>query len=542
MRAAIYARYSSDLQSPNSIGDQLRECREHAAQQGWTVAREFSDAAISGASLVRSGMQDLLAFAGSGNCDVVLAEALDRISRDQADVATIFKQLTYLDVSLVTIAEGTVNEMHVGLKGTMNALYLKNLADNTRRGLRGRVEAGKSGGGLCFGYEVVHHSNVDSRQAGRGELKINAEEAAIVRRIFHEYASGLSPRVIAKRLNAESIRAPRRAAWGPSTILGNVSRGTGILNNELYVGRRVWNRLRYRKNPQTGKRGSRLNRSEDWTVTEVPDLRIVSDEQWGAVKARQDDIRRAVSAGRNIGRANRPRFLFSGLMRCGACGSGFVVVSRGRCGCRGRRDQGICENRQTITVAEIEQRVLRALQERFFEPGPTEIFFREFAIAVNEVRRETRLRASERQREQAQIDRDLHRLIQAIKDGVPGDSIRSEVAALEQRKAELASVAEPDEFPLLHPAAMSQLWAAQINELRDALLEDSTDAEARQAVRELIGEIRLTPSGEGLAIEVKGDLAAMLSAASPESDRPRQLALVAGARNRCQLPEWWVAA
>jgi DNA invertase Pin-like site-specific DNA recombinase len=78
----------------------------------------------------------------------MLAEALDRISRDQADVATLFKHLRFAGVPIITLAEGEISEFHVGLKGTMNALFLKDLAAKTRCGLRGRVEDGKSGGGL----------------------------------------------------------------------------------------------------------------------------------------------------------------------------------------------------------------------------------------------------------------------------------------------------------------------------------------------------------------------------------------------------------
>ena len=96
-----------------------------------------------------------------------------------------------------------------------------------------------------------------------GERRINAQEAAIVRRIFEDYAAGVSPRSIAKRLNAEGVSGPLGGTWGPSTIHGNRQRGTGILNNELYIGRLVWNRLRYVKDPKTGRRVSRLNRTRD---------------------------------------------------------------------------------------------------------------------------------------------------------------------------------------------------------------------------------------------------------------------------------------
>ena len=65
--------------------------------------------------------------------------------------------------------------------------------------------------------------------------------------------------MIARRLNQEGVPGPHGRQWRDTAIRGHVTRGTGILNNELYVGRLVWNRLRYVKNPDTGKRVSRLN-------------------------------------------------------------------------------------------------------------------------------------------------------------------------------------------------------------------------------------------------------------------------------------------
>ncbi|GBR01742.1 hypothetical protein AOE01nite_28840 [Acetobacter oeni] len=161
-RVALYARYSSDNQREASIDDQFRICREHARREKWKVVGAYKDAGISGASMIlRPGIQTLLQDAQAGRFDIVLAEALDRVSRDQADVATLFKHLKFAGVPIVTLAEGEISELHVGLKGTMNALFLKDLAAKTHRGLRGRVEDGKSGGGLCYGYRVVRQSGLE---------------------------------------------------------------------------------------------------------------------------------------------------------------------------------------------------------------------------------------------------------------------------------------------------------------------------------------------------------------------------------------------
>src|SRR5271167_2698787 len=117
VRAAIYARYSSDLQSAASIDDQLRLCRERLAREGWTLAETYADRAISGATAFRPEYQRLLDDARRGRFDVVLAEALDRLSRDQEDVAALHKALSFWGIAIVTVAEGEINEMHVGLKG-----------------------------------------------------------------------------------------------------------------------------------------------------------------------------------------------------------------------------------------------------------------------------------------------------------------------------------------------------------------------------------------------------------------------------------------
>ena len=160
MKVALYARYSSDNQRDASITDQLRMCRLRAEKEGWTVVEEYTDHAISGASMIlRPGVQSLISDSLRGRFDMIMAEAMDRLSRDQEDIAGIFKRMTYADVKMFTLSEGEITHLHVGLKGTMNALFLKDLADKTRRGLRGRVEDGKSGGGLCYGYDVVKSVN-----------------------------------------------------------------------------------------------------------------------------------------------------------------------------------------------------------------------------------------------------------------------------------------------------------------------------------------------------------------------------------------------
>ena len=105
LRAAIYARFSTDMQRDASIDDQVRSCREFAAKQGMEVVEVYSDRAISGASLMRSGMQKMLRDAEAQSFDVVLSEAMDRLSRNQADIASVFQRFQFRGVMIETLSE-----------------------------------------------------------------------------------------------------------------------------------------------------------------------------------------------------------------------------------------------------------------------------------------------------------------------------------------------------------------------------------------------------------------------------------------------------
>jgi DNA invertase Pin-like site-specific DNA recombinase len=537
MKVAIYARYSSENQREASIEDQFRICREFARKQGWRIAGEYSDHAISGATLMRPGFQAMMAEALRGKVDVVLAEALDRFSRDQEDTAGLFKRLTFAGVGIVTLAEGDITFLHIGLKGTMNAMFLKELADKTRRGLRGRVELGKAGGGLCFGYRIVR--TFKDGVVSTGEREVVPEEADIIRRIFQDYIAGISPKQIAKDLNREGLRGPRGALWGPSTIYGNPKRGTGILHNELYIGRLVWNKLRYLKDPDSGKRVSRPNPESEWVISQVPALRIVDDEQWQAVQARYAAVQkkwRSAEPGKRFRQFVRPKYLFTGMTKCGVCGAGFVVYYRDRLGCFGTRERGTCTNTLTIPRHDVESRVLAALQEKLLRQDFFEEFCREFAKEMNRLRMEQRASLSGAKRELERVQRDIRKVIEAIKAGFPLSELKPEMESLQERKtvlqAQLAAVDEPP--PLLHPS-MGDLYRSKVEELAAALQREDTRLEASESLRGLVESIVLTPRDGQLGIELKGNLAAMLTAAenakrSPETgDLCVPMKVVAGA-------------
>jgi DNA invertase Pin-like site-specific DNA recombinase len=166
-------------------------CRELIDREGWRYLHAYHDHAMTGTFHVRPGYQKLVDEAQQGMFDIVVAEALDRVSRDQEHVAHLYKRLSFQGVKLVTLSEGIISELHVGLSGTMAALCVKQLAEKTHRGLRGRVESGRSGGGNSYGYDVARKAGKDG-ELEAGLRSINAREAGVVRRIMQAYAAGRS--------------------------------------------------------------------------------------------------------------------------------------------------------------------------------------------------------------------------------------------------------------------------------------------------------------------------------------------------------------
>jgi site-specific DNA recombinase len=522
MKVAIHARYSSENQRDASIADQFGVCREFAQRQGWQVGAEYSDHAISGATIMRPGFQAMMREALQKKFDIVMAEALDRFSRDQEDTAGLFKRLTFAGVNIVTLAEGDITHLHIGLKGTMNALFLKELAEKTRRGLRGRVEAGRSGGGISFGYRIVRR--FENGVVTTGEREIVPGEAAIVRRIFKDYLAGASPKQIAKTLNAEGVRGPQGGLWSPSTIHGNPRRRNGILHNELYIGRLVWNRQRFLKDPDTGKRIARMNPPSEWITKDVPDLRIVDDELWNGVQARYAGVQhkwKSAADGKRFNQFRRPKYLFSGLTKCGECGAGFITYSREHLGCFGARGRGTCTNLLTIPRRELEQRVLRALQEKLMRDDFFREFCREFAKEMNRLRMEQRAGQTSAKRELVQLEARRKKIVESIIEGVRGRDVKDELMAIGNRKDELeAQLRVADEAPPLLHASMADTYRSKVEELAAALQQEDARLQASEMLRGLIDSIVLTPQDGQLRIELRGNLAAMLTAAQQTKRSP----------------------
>lgn len=516
---AIYARYSSDLQSEHSIEDQVRLCRERIEQSNGYVGEIYTDAAISGAFIInRPGIRTLLEDARSGKFDCVMAEALDRISRDQEDVAAIFKRLSHLDIKIHTLAEGEISELHIGLKGTMNALFLKDMAAKVRRGQRGRLEDGLAPAGICYGYRPVHEMN-SRGEVSRGKREIVEEQAAIIRRIFEDYAAGVSPRAIAKNLNIKGIPSPRGGQWVASAINGSRSRKSGILHNELYVGRMTYNRQTFRKDPYTGKRIPRVNPQSEWKTAEVPDLRIVSDELWKRVQA----VKYQKGQNMPVHKTRRPKHLFSGLVHCGTCGGSYTINGGSQLRCSRRRESGICTNNRVVSVEMLETKILQGLERRLLSEEAFARFVKTYNEERAEIRAELNRRHNTREKELIVANKRIKQIVNAVCEGFKSNAMREELMALEKRVDELnleiklerdtsSNVIE------IHPQ-LPVIYEKKVKTLRQALNQGiAARAEAIEVLRSMITKITVK-AGEkkgDIIIELHGSIPAVLAFASAQ--------------------------
>ena len=530
-RAAIYARFSSDLQRDRSIEDQVELCRAYCARNNLSITALYDDRARSGASVInRDGLMRLMDAARDRQFDVLVVEALDRLSRDQEDLAGIYKRLSFLGIDVMAVHDGRADVVQVGIRGLVGALYLQDLAHKVRRGMAGVIRDGRNAGGLAYGYKPV---------LGKpGELEIEPDEAATVRRVFEEYAAGRSPRDIAGGLNRDRVPPPRGSAWAANTLNGSRQRGNGILNNPLYRGERIWNRVRMVKDPDTGKRVSRLNPEGEWQTSPAPELRIVSDELYEAVRARRDD-----RGGTRGPQARRSKYLLSGLLKCGCCGAGLTVADKKhhqiRLVCARWKESRSCDNRRRYYKDRIEAAVLEGLRDKLADRRAIDLYIRTYNDERKRLASDAVKRRAQLERRFADAQRELDRSIDLAIKGVLGEREAAERlpelrAARDRAQAELAGADEPPKLISLHPAALRD-YLRSIDRLEATIMAGREHGEeSTAALRDLIEAISVSPAPDGAngaQIEIRGHLTALIGGdAFPTSRIMGGVLMVAEAR------------
>lgn len=452
-RAAVYARFSTDLQRDRSIDDQVALCRTFAERSGYEVVATFHDRARSGASIFgRDGLMRLIEASRAQAFDILIVEALDRLSRDQEDLAGLYKRLTFQGVKIIAVHDGAADPVQIGVRGMLGSLYLLDLANKVRRGMDGVIRDGRHAGGRAYGYRPI--------PGKPGELEIVPEEAEVVRRIFGLYRRGTSPRSIAAMLNKDGVPPPRGRAWNASTINGNKARGHGIIQNPLYRGQIVWNRVRMVLDPDTGKRISRVNPESEWRYADAPHLRIVEDGDAEAAIQRKAERTRDVTR-----KEPRTKRMLSGLLKCGCCGGSMVISGSDRSGqriiCSTFKESGSCSNRGRYYIEKVERIVLDALRQQLADPDVIAAYLKRYQAKRRALEADARRSRANVERRLAEVDTSIKRLVDALADGtVEKDDVAARMAELkaerEDLNAQLRLAGSDTNVVELHPQAIER--------------------------------------------------------------------------------------
>ncbi|MBB3018611.1 DNA invertase Pin-like site-specific DNA recombinase [Microvirga lupini] len=542
-RAAIYARYSSERQHDRSVDDQIALARAFAEREGLTVVATYSDRAKSGASFFdRDGLIDLMQAAKSGAFDVLLVESLDRLSRDQEDLAGLYKRLTFFKVEIRTLNEGTATPVHIGLRGLVGQLFLTDLAAKVRRGQIARVKEGKLPGTPPYGYRAI---------PGRpGQPEIDPGEAEIVRRIFTEYAQGRTPREICAGLNREGIPSPRGGPWRHGGIVKSAStdaQAGGMLRNRIYVGQVTWSRNQRVLNPETGKRVVRAAPVDERIIVDTPHYRIVSDELWNAAHAvLRERSARANGIGRHSRAASRNGSFLAGLVECEACGGPMVVSERckfrhtARIKCRSAHLGEGCSHSKSYDLVRIEKLSVEVLREKFENPWWIKSLAAEYIKDHAEHTRRAKRQATADRKRMTEIEGRMLRLVNALERGgsMPDEIILTRLQALEAERVGLLEsqnlAADQIENAPLLPQAVEK-----IREMLDRLHEDLSDPVSdpegsfidRTALRNLIASVNVRPTRKRMPyqIDIVWNAGSIFSTKAAPRPRPAtQIAAEAG--------------
>lgn len=511
MKAAIYARYSSENQRPESIEDQIAACRKFAMGRGYEIDDQhvFSDRAASGARKDRHGLTAMLTASESGQFGVVIVDDLSRLARDNYLMLSVLAELRFRGVEVVSVADGLTTDdeecmLGIQVRGIFNELQLRDLRKKTLRGQLGQKRRGFSVGERTFGYRSVPVGEMRLDKKGRPRpdgyrMEIHPPEAAIVLDIFSAFADGLALTRIVKQLNEQDIPGRYRLTkgWSPSTI-------SRILANEKYTGRWVWNRTETRRDPKTGRRRTFPKPESEWVVTEDEALRIIPHPLWEHVCRRREEVRqnwpgevgrRGFEVRQKARVAVYPAQLFSGSLTCGSCGRSILQVSGksgGYYGCLSAAKRA-CDNRLLVRRTLVERVLIDALREQ--------LLCRENLMYVlKQVEREaTRVYADVpetlrlKQVELTALDRKIANFVEFIGEGRGSRALGSALNRAEQEATALrAEIEGLSSSGLSAFAAPPEAWVSERLTTLQSVLERRT-GQAALILRRIFGPVVLVP-------------------------------------------------
>lgn len=515
--AAVYARYSTDLQNDMSVDDQITYCRNLSRRAGFEIDEQFIkfDRAKTAATMFeRDGLLSLMKDIRERKFDVIICECLDRLSRDKEDLEHIFKRCEFNGIKIWT-NRGETTDVDITIGGLIGSRQLKDNADKVRRHHDARVREGKIPGAVAYGYRCV--------DGKKSEREVDPDKAKIIVRIFTEYTIGnKSTREIAEGLTRDGIPNPSGGKhWNHQIFTSSRGRG-GILGNPIYIGKIMWNMTRGIRNPDTGKKIRQPTKPEEVITVDAPHLRIIEQSLWDRTQqliARRAEWRFGPGGKRAKRKASTLRAsLLSGMVICGQCGGGMILTSSRRrataggklCGpftaCNAAHYHRSCEHRKSYDLAKLERGILKGMKAYLTSPEALIEATKAYHEKWAEKQKEDRGERNKLQSKIAFLDDRISRAVEAITElDTPIPMLVDKLKKMERERSgaveQLRCIEAEDNVVSLHPAALEK-FKSDINTIHAALSNDLEDEVARLAFRNVFDRFVLHPTERGADYEV----------------------------------------
>ena len=414
MKVAIYARVSTEEQVKRelSIPAQIETLKKYAEEKNWEIYKVYKDEGISGATEDRPAFQEMIneALKKKPPFNYILVWEFSRFARSR-EIAVLYKaKLKRRGIKVISYTqtagmEGENAEIYEGFIELMDEAFIKFLRREVMRGMKKNAQSGYTCGGTPpYGYR---YKEIKVGENIKKTWEIDREKAEVVREIFELYRDGVGLKRIAEYLNSKGIKPTRNKTWSTSTL-------RGMLRNEAYLGKFIWNRKR-RRGYIRGEKPE-----DEWIVIENHHEPIIDEELWNEV--RKEIKKRSPKTKITSGRAKR-KYLLSGLIYCGLCGSRYVVWSHGKNGRKSYRCQKAaihkCSN-PGVSLEQMDKAVLDSLLQNILTTGS----FQKFLNEIRETeKKEKKIRDKKYlKRRIERIDKKIERITKLIvNDLIPED-------------------------------------------------------------------------------------------------------------------------
>lgn len=421
--AFICARYSTDHQNPDSIAVQVSKCSEYCRKHDLPILGIYADEATSGMKETRPEYERMMQDLRSGMADTVIIYDQSRAFRKMTAWFQFREELLSLGVTVVSVTQPIIgqdlNDPMVFLNEGTTALFSQIWALQTRQKvvekMRFMAKNGQyTGGKPALGYQIVD-----------GKLEICEEEAAIVRRIFRDYAAGKSYKRIIDELNADGLKTKRGNPFGSNSL-------HDLMKNEKYIGV-----LTYGAHPVQGRsRNIHAPAHEDTIRIEDAIPAIVDKKTFQAVQERMETNRRVQN-----GRPPVQNYPLKGKVFCGKCKSAlYIRTSKGNYSyynCCTKKRSGQCDMKP-IAVPKLEELVAQAVKETLGKPSCAEKIMSEIRKRKPDLQQNAAPQLKVYIAREKELKRQLDNAVDAVLNGLTSQTIKDKITQLEAEIAENA--------------------------------------------------------------------------------------------------------